>query len=258
VSTGRGWKCTYLERWDAARRERPGLTFRVVSLVDGVKSRADSAGQCLPKFDLLEPALYNAAHRTMGKKPTATTKPLHKLLFAESDRGCVLIAHATIDKALESVIRLALSIVGGKNKPLAFHAGTMRGLLNSLLLKERGVKHKPESVSQGFTDQSSIGPLFESSRGPLSSTWAKIEMANALGLLTNEIYGDLHLIRRLRNECAHNIDSVDFLESKMHERVEKLSQYKAYSKMIPRRKLVGPDNSMRPMLSLLSLNHLDS
>ena len=110
----------------------------------------------------------------MSNKPSsANPEPFHKQLFAESDRGCILIAHATIDKTLESLVRLALSMQGKKNKRLALRAKATRGVINSLLLKNKRLNNKSESATEDFADQPSYKSLFESSRGPLASTWGK-------------------------------------------------------------------------------------
>jgi hypothetical protein len=53
-------------------------------------------------------------------------------------------------------------------------------------------------------DDSIFKKLFYNS-GPLSSFSAKIDIAKALGIYDSEIYSDLNIIRRIRNEFAHEI-----------------------------------------------------
>jgi len=100
-------------------------------------------------------------------------------LKGESDRGCVLVAAAFLDEALE------------------------------LLLRSR-MRSEPKVVKQ------SIDPLL-TGIGPLKSFWARTELCRALDLLTEWEYEDLKKIRDLRNLFAHSYEQADFDDPRVVE-----------------------------------------
>ncbi|MCE9550877.1 MAG: hypothetical protein K8R50_07720 [Betaproteobacteria bacterium] len=57
-------------------------------------------------------------------------------------------------------------------------------------------------------DKSAWDGLFRKS-GPLSSLSAKIDLARLLGMTSNAIYSDLHILREVRNEFAHSLFDKD-------------------------------------------------
>jgi len=71
------------------------------------------------------------------------------------------------------------------------------------LLAKAIIKAMPhgEEISQGFL----YGPL-----APLGTFWSRIEAAYGLGLISNEIRSDLHTIRDLRNDFAHELEIHSF------------------------------------------------
>jgi len=71
------------------------------------------------------------------------------------------------------------------------------------LLAKAIIKAMPhgEEISQGFF----YGPL-----APLGTFWSRIEAAYGLGLISNEIRSDLHTIRDLRNDFAHELEIHSF------------------------------------------------
>jgi len=59
--------------------------------------------------------------------------------------------------------------------------------------------------------------------GPLASFSSKIDMAYSFGLITKSEAEDLHIIRKIRNECAHSIDTViDFSKSPVVDHIARL------------------------------------
>lgn len=90
----------------------------------------------------------------------------------ESHRGCVLIGCHVLDIALQLRIR-------------------------SCFVRRRPVLRR------------AIIPLFEPTR-PLSSFWAKIQLAYALNQLDDWAYEDLETIRGIRNSLAHSHGSFSF------------------------------------------------
>lgn len=102
----------------------------------------------------------------------------------ESDRGCVLIAAAFLDEALE------------------------------LLLRSRMATTAP-------VVKASIDPLF-TGIGPLKSFWAKTELCRSLKLLAHWEHADLSRIRNLRNLFAHSYEKADFDDPRVVAIVSKL------------------------------------
>jgi DNA-binding MltR family transcriptional regulator len=189
----------------------------------------------------------------MAENQAPEPESLDKHLLAESDRGCVLVAHAAIDEALEGMLTTALSVLSIRHSPLAQMTNHLQKKVDASLLKKRNIVEVPVDSNEALNSGPSIKILFDSSQGPMATTWAKIEMANALGLLTTEVYNDLHTIRRIRNQCAHKIATIDFLSEELHGHVKKLSKYSSYAKIVPRYNLKPADGSHPSNAELESL-----
>jgi len=71
-------------------------------------------------------------------------------------------------------------------------------------LKKRLINHK-------FVDS-----LFEG-YAPLATLSAKIDIAFSIGLISEEIHSELHLLRRIRNISAHDDSKVDFSNIKIKD-----------------------------------------
>ena len=106
---------------------------------------------------------------------------------AESDRGCVLVAAAFLDEALE------------------------------LLLRSK-MKSEAKIVKE------SVDPLL-TGIGPLKSFWARTELCRALDFLADWEYDDLSQIRNLRNLFAHSYEQADFDDPRVVEMVMKLNAF---------------------------------
>jgi len=78
------------------------------------------------------------------------------------------------------------------------------------LLKETLVKATPRQLFEGY--------------GPLSSFSAKIDMSFAIGKISDDERRDIHLLRKIRVEFAHDIDHLlDFDAQKISNRIHELS-----------------------------------
>jgi hypothetical protein len=62
--------------------------------------------------------------------------------------------------------------------------------------------------------------LFDNPNAPLGDLYAKIELAFALGLFNEERRKSLHLIRKVRNEFAHRMDTVSFDHPEIAKMIE--------------------------------------
>ena len=61
--------------------------------------------------------------------------------------------------------------------------------------------------------------------GPLSSFSAKIDIAYSLNLITENLKGDLHILREIRNEFAHSTVMLHFDTDEMKALLTKFSDY---------------------------------
>ena len=69
---------------------------------------------------------------------------------------------------------------------------------------------------------SSNDELLDGAHTPLSDFSARIDLAHRIGLISAKFCRDLHLIRRIRNEFAHNITGCSFHDSNVRNRVMEL------------------------------------
>jgi len=64
--------------------------------------------------------------------------------------------------------------------------------------------------------------LFDGSNAPMGHLSSRIDFSYRLGLISNEMCRDLHLIRKIRNEFAHNITNCTFENEKVKSRIFEL------------------------------------
>lgn len=80
-----------------------------------------------------------------------------------------------------------------------------------------------EAIQKMLRDGAGQRELNEDSKGPLSSFSARINLAHALHIVTDEEWRDLHLIRKIRNDFAH-VRDVSFENQTVKNRIRELSQ----------------------------------
>lgn len=71
--------------------------------------------------------------------------------------------------------------------------------------------------------------IFDGANAPLSTFSSRIDASYRLGLISARFCRDLHLIRRIRNEFAHNVTGCDFEESAIRDRVQALANSSRFS-----------------------------
>ena len=79
-------------------------------------------------------------------------------------------------------------------------------------------------ISFLVSNTSSKDEIFEGPNSPLSTLSSKITMTYRLGLLSDRFVRDLNLIRKIRNEFAHNIQGCDFTHTGIQSRVQELDK----------------------------------
>lgn len=77
-------------------------------------------------------------------------------------------------------------------------------------------------VARLVPNTSASDPLFDGANAPLSTFSSRIDACYRLGLISAKLARDLHLIRTLRNDFAHNIKGCTFTEFAAKNRVEEL------------------------------------
>ncbi len=75
---------------------------------------------------------------------------------------------------------------------------------------------------------SSADELFDGTNAPLATFSAKIAFAHRVGLISAPFARNLHLIRRIRNEFAHNIHGGSFEDTSVRNRVMELYKGQKY------------------------------
>ncbi|MES2836898.1 MAG: hypothetical protein V4667_05205 [Bacteroidota bacterium] len=71
--------------------------------------------------------------------------------------------------------------------------------------------------------------IFEEVNSPLANFSSKIDMANRLGLISNKLTRDIHLIRKIRNSFAHDVFGCDFENGSVKGRVLELKKSMMYA-----------------------------
>jgi len=99
----------------------------------------------------------------------------------ESDRACVIVSVAMLDRALETILKARLV---------------------------------PTSSSEDN--------LIEVAYAPISTFSARIGLAHRVGLISAKFCRDLHTIRKIRNDFAHNITGCNFEDSTVRSRIIEL------------------------------------
>lgn len=79
----------------------------------------------------------------------------------------------------------------------------------------------------------STDPLLDGANAPLANFSARIDLSYRIGLISATFARDLHLIRRIRNDFAHNISGCSFEDSGVRHRVAELSRSSGLSVRIP-------------------------
>jgi len=84
-------------------------------------------------------------------------------------------------------------------------------------------------------------PLFDGANACLSTYSARIEMAFRLGLIDPALARGLHLVRRIRNDFAHNVAGCTFKDSVVVGRLTELRRVTGLPDNAPKRRQTYPD-----------------
>jgi hypothetical protein len=84
-------------------------------------------------------------------------------------------------------------------------------------------------------------PLFDGAYAPMGSFSAKIDFACRLGLISAGVAQSLHLVRKIRNDFAHDIASCSFELASVRSRVRELSALNQVAK--PERRAQFPEGT---------------
>ncbi|MFT3788028.1 MAG: hypothetical protein QM770_17965 [Tepidisphaeraceae bacterium] len=84
-------------------------------------------------------------------------------------------------------------------------------------------------------------PLFDGAYAPMGSFSAKIDFACRLGLISAGVAQSLHLVRKIRNDFAHDISSCSFELASVRNRVRELTTLNQVAK--PERRAQFPEGT---------------
>jgi len=90
---------------------------------------------------------------------------------------------------------------------------------------------------------SSQDTLLEGAYAPLSTFSSRIDAAYRLGLISAAFARDLHVVRRIRNEFAHNISGCSFQDSGVRHRVAEIYQSAGLGKRAPQSRSKFPEGA---------------
>ena len=80
-----------------------------------------------------------------------------------------------------------------------------------------------ELLAKKFLSDSRIGNiLFNQPGSSLSSFYSKIELSFAMGLISDDEYHDLQIVRKVRNQFAHSFDELHFSTEVIAKEITKL------------------------------------
>jgi DNA-binding MltR family transcriptional regulator len=109
-------------------------------------------------------------------------------------------------------------------------------------------------------NSSSQDTLFDSPNAPIASFSAKIDFAFRLGLVSHRLAHDCHMVRRIRNKFAHQVEGASFTEADIQNQVHELVQSHNEEGRI-NELLTHPYDTVRGrfiMITILIVSHLDA
>lgn len=84
-------------------------------------------------------------------------------------------------------------------------------------------------------------PLFDGPYAPLGSFSAKIDVAFRIGVVPSRFTRDLHLVRKIRNDFAHNVTGCTFDDAVVRSRVLELTRSQGVVEASPKVRAAYPD-----------------
>jgi DNA-binding MltR family transcriptional regulator len=116
---------------------------------------------------------------------------LEQILREEMEKGALELSHKVI---------LDISIIRDSFDTAMLEAPRSTAILIAALVDDELTNYMRRQLS---APTKLVDRLFEQ-RGPFGTLSSKIDCAHALGWLGEEVWKNLHLIRKIRNEFAHN------------------------------------------------------
>ena len=94
--------------------------------------------------------------------------------------------------------------------------------------------------------------LFDAPNAPLGSFSAKINLSYRIGLISQRFCRDLHLVRKIRNEFAHNIQGCTFETGTVRSRILELAKSSGLIERNPRARATFPEGCRGDFLLVAS------
>ena len=131
-----------------------------------------------------------------------------------NDQEFVSISKAKLDEIRDILSKAGAWIDRGQAASVLTTIGAIEDVLDAVI-KSRMVVLSRKMESRLFRGY-----------GPLSTFAAKIDIAFALGLLSDQDYADMQIIRKVRNEFAHSRSVIGFEKKEIADLVQKLNKPK--------------------------------
>lgn len=74
-----------------------------------------------------------------------------------------------------------------------------------------------ELLRAAFVENTRVASQILDGRGPVATFSARIDLAYLVGLIPEDFWHDLHIIRKIRNEFAHNPFQISFSDQKIKD-----------------------------------------
>lgn len=98
-------------------------------------------------------------------------------------------------------------------------------------------------------------PLFHGANAPLSSFSSRIEMAYRLSLVDANFARSLHLVRKIRNDFAHNVTGCNFADASVVSRLTELRRAVAFEYVLPETRASFPPGARGDFQAIAGLMH---
>ena len=83
--------------------------------------------------------------------------------------------------------------------------------------------------------------LFDGANAPLSTFDAKINLSHRIGLISSQLCRDLHIIRRIRNQFAHDVFGCSFDNTSVRDRILEIYRSQKITESLPDTRTAFPD-----------------
>lgn len=193
-------------------------TDNLIALVQDLNNRGHIPPLVMKRYEAewqawsgKETARYSEMLKSVILSPQDNTKRIHEMTSDSKTNN-----ESTVLEPFDNVL---LSCFPKFNESISKETDRGAAIVCAALIED-GLR---ESLLARFVQRADKeDELLNGSNAPLSSFSAKIDIAYRVGLIGMEIRSSLHLIRKVRNEFAHNSGDISFESESIHDRIREL------------------------------------